>query len=88
MDEIQKQNARSKEIVQSANYDPTWQALQECQIMLPLGRLLQLVPRFTKGLKMTLTSQNPEPALAFLSNPEEGLGVVDVSNPTNTVIIK
>ena len=56
--------------------------------MLPLGRLLQLVPRFTEGLKLALTSQNPEPALAFLSNPEEGLGVVDVSNPTNTVIIK
>ena len=56
--------------------------------MLPLGRLLQLVPRFTEGLKMTLISQNPEPTLTFFSNPEEGPVVVDTSIPTITMIIK
>ena len=56
--------------------------------MLPLGRLLQLVPWFTEGLKTTFTASNLEPAPAFFSNPEEGLVVVDTSNPTITVIVK
>ena len=68
--------------------DPIWKALQQCQIMLLLGRMLQLVPQFTEGLKSVVTSQNLEPAQAFFSNLEEGLTVVDTSNPTITVIVK
>ena len=45
--EKQEQNARLKDPEKSTDYEPTWQVLQECQIVLPLGRLLQLVPRFT-----------------------------------------
>ena len=74
--------------METTDNDPTRQALQQCQIMLPLGRLLQLAPRFTKGLKMALTSQNPEPAPTFFSNLEEGPVVVDISSPTIMVIIK
>ena len=56
--------------------------------MLPLGRLLQLVPRFTEGLKTTFTAPNPEPAPEFFSNSEEGPIVVDTSNPAIKVIVK
>ena len=56
--------------------------------MLPLGRLLQLVPRFTVGLKTTVTKPNLEPAPTFFSNPEEGPAVVDTSSPALTVIVK
>ena len=58
--------------------DPTWQALTQCQIMMPLGRLLQLVPRFTEGLN------NPKPVvvLTYFTNPSEGPTVVDANNPT------
>ena len=62
--------------------------VQECQIVLLLGRLLELLPRFTEGLKTTFTAPNPEPTLAFFSNPEEGPVGVDTSSPTITVIIK
>ena len=85
-------NTRTKRTVggaqTSTNYDPTREALQECQIVLPLGHLLQLVPRFIEGLKTTFTAPNPEPAPAFFSNPEEGPVGVDTSSPTITVIIK
>ena len=37
------------EPVETTDEDPTWQALQECQIILPLRQLLQLVPQFTEG---------------------------------------
>ena len=88
MAEVQKQNTHLEELVETTDNDPTWKALQQCQIMLPLGRLLQLAPRFTKGLKMALTSQNPEPAPTFFSNLEEGPAVVDTSSSAITVIIK
>ena len=68
--------------------NPTWQALQECQITLPLGRLLQLVPRFTEGLKSGMTKSNPLPTPTFFSNPKEGLVVVDTNSPAITAIIK
>ena len=42
--EIKEQNAQPEEPVKHTEDDPTWQAVQECQIMLPLARLLQLVP--------------------------------------------
>ena len=58
------------------------------QLVLPLGRLLQLVPRFTAGLKTTFAESNPEPELAFFSNPEEGPTMVDMSSPSITVIVK
>ena len=55
--------------------------------MLPLARLLQLVPRFTADLQATIIK--PESALAptFFSN-SEGPAVVDTSSPTITVIVK
>ena len=56
--------------------------------MMPLGRLLQLVPRFTAWLKTTFTEPNPEPAPTFFSNPEEGPAVVDTSNPSIKMIVK
>ena len=56
--------------------------------MLPLGRLLQLVPRFTDGLKSAWAPPNPMPAPAFFSNPEEGPTMVDTSSPAITTIIK
>ena len=67
---------------------PTWHALQECQITLPLGQLLQLVPRFTKGLKTGMTAVDTSPASTFFSNPEEGPMVVDTSSTAITAIIK
>ena len=66
----------------------TWQALQECQITLPLGRLLQLVPRFTEGLKTAMTAGESPPAPVFFSNPEEGPTVVDTNSPIITAIVK
>ena len=59
--------------------NPTWQALQECQITLPSGWLLQLMPRFTDGLKSTSCTGSD---ILFKS------GVVDTSNPAITTIIK
>ena len=68
--------------------NPMWQALQDYQIILALGLLLQLVTRFTDGLKSVLAPQNPPPAPSFFSNPEEGLAIVDTSNPEIIVIVK
>ena len=39
--------------------DSARKALMECQPMMPLGRLLQLVPRFTENLKTSLTPPEP-----------------------------
>ena len=72
----------------SQSENATWQALQECQITLPLGRLLQLVPRFTEGLKSGMTTSETQPAPAFFSNPEEGPAVVDTTSPAITAIVK
>ena len=75
-------------LIETIDEDLTWQALQECQIMLPLGSLLQLVPRFTEGLKSMIAPQNVKPTMTFFSNPEEGLAVVDRSSPTITAIVR
>ena len=68
--------------------NPTWQALQECQIILPLGRLLHLVPRFTKELKSVVAPQSAKPASTFFSNLEEGSAVVNTNSPTVTTIVQ
>ena len=87
--ELKKQRKTSEEPIETMQQEnPTWPALQECQIMLPLGRLLQLAPRFTDGLKSTLAPSSPTPAPAFFSNPEEGPAVVDTNSPAITAIIK
>ena len=86
--EIQEQNAQLEEPVKHIEDDPTWQALQECQIVLPLGRLLQLVNGFTARPKTTFTEPNTKLAPAFFSNPEEGPTMVDTRSPTITVIVK
>ena len=49
---------------------------------------MQLVPRFTEGLKSVVAPQNTESAPTFFSNPEEGPVVVNTSNPTITTIVK
>ena len=50
--ELVQQKENAEELIGIGQPEnPTWHALQECQIMLPLGRLLQLVPRFTEGTK-------------------------------------
>ena len=56
--------------------------------MLPLARLLQLVPRFTVGLQTTVTEPKLVPVPAFFSNSEEGPAEVDTSSPAITVIVK
>ena len=56
--------------------------------MLPLDRLLQLVPRFTKELKSALSEQNPALAPTFFTNPGEEPVVVDTNNSAVIVIIK
>ena len=56
--------------------------------MLPLARLLQLVPRFTADLPATIIKPKPAPTPTFFSNPEEGPAVVDTINPTIKVIVK
>ena len=48
--EIRDQNTPREEEITQPVENPTWQALQDCQIVLPLVRLLQLVPRFTADL--------------------------------------
>ena len=77
-----------EETIRSTDNDPSWQALYECQIMLPLGQLLQLVRRFTKGLKSTLSPQNSASTPTFFTNPCEGPIVVGTNSPVVTVIIK
>ena len=67
---------------------PTWHALQECQITLPLDRLLQLIPQFMEGLKTGMTTFDTPPAPTFFSNPEEGLTLVDTCSPAITIIVK
>ena len=90
MAEITHQNTQLEEVVPQPEDNPTWQALQDCQIVLPLARLLQLVPRFTTDLQATVTKPKPasEPAPTFFSNPEEGLTVVDTSSSAITVLVK
>ena len=56
--------------------------------MLPLARLLQLVPRFTADLQAAVTKPTPTPASTFFSNPDEGPAVVDTSSPAITTIVK
>ena len=49
---------------------------------------MQLVPRFTEGLKTGITAVGTPPAPTFFSNPEEGPRVVDRNSPTITTIVK
>ena len=88
MAEVEDQSAQSAEAGKQMEDNPTWQALQECQIVISLARLLQLVPRFTVDLQETVIKPKPAPAPTFFSNPEEGPAVVDMSNPSITVIVK
>ena len=87
MTELREQMKPLEEQTETMDENPTWQALQDCQIMLPLGRLLQLVPRFTDGLKSVLAPQNSAPAPTFFSKPEAPV-IVDTSNLAITVIVK
>ena len=87
--ELEQQKETSAEVTDTVHPEnPTWQTLQECQIMLPLGRLLQLVLRLTDGLKSALTTSNSLPAPAFFSNPGEGPTVVDTNSLAITAIVK
>ena len=79
--EIEDQNAQPEEVVKHTEGNPTWMALQECQIVLPLACLLQLVLRFTADLQATLIKPKPARALAFFSYPKEGPVVEDTSIP-------
>ena len=88
MAEVEDQSAQSAEAGKQMEDNPTWQALQECQIVISLARLLQLVPRFTVDLQETVIKPKPAPAPTFFSNPEEGPVVVDTSSPAITVIMK
>ena len=88
IDEMQEQAKSPKETTSIANDDPLWQALQQCQIMLPLGRLLQLVPRFTETLKLALSPLNLAMTPTFFTNLGEGPTVVDTNSPAITAIIK
>ena len=83
IDEMQEQAKQPEETT-----DPSLQALQQCQIMLPLGWLLQLVPRFAESLKLALSPPKPATTPIFLTNPSEGPTVVDTNSPALTVIIK
>jgi hypothetical protein len=86
--EVRDQNMPKDEEIIQPGENPTWQALQDCQIVLPLARLLQLVPRFTADLQASVSKPKPTPAPAFFSNPEEGPAVVDTSSPAITAIVK
>ena len=57
-------------------------------MMLPLGQLLQLVPRFTKSLKSALSSPNLAMTPTFFINLGEEPAVVDTNSPTVKIIIK
>ena len=71
--DLEQQKENAEELTGGGQPEnPTWQALQECQITLPLGRLLQIVPRVMEGLKTRIMTVDTTPALAFFSNPEEG----------------
>ena len=86
--EVREQMKLQEGTIETTNENPTWQALQVCQIMLPLGCLLQLVPRFTDHLKSALAPQTSALASAFFSNSKEGPTVVDTNSLTITAIIK
>ena len=60
--EIRDQNTPREEEITELVENPTWQALQDCQIVLPLARLLQLVPRFTADLQSTVIKLKPTQA--------------------------
>ena len=62
--EIEDKNAQPEEAVKHTEDNPTWQALQECHIVLPLARLLQLVPWFIADLQGTVIKLKPAPASA------------------------
>ena len=77
-----------EETTEITNDDPSWYAMQQCQIMLPLAQLLQLVPRFTENLKSALSPPKPATTTTFFTNPSKALEVVDTNSPALTVIIK
>ena len=83
VDDMQQEGAKYLPTFQSVGEtdtieeDPAWQALTECQIMMPLGRLLQLVPLFTENLKMMLAPPEPAVAPTYFTNPNEGLTIIE-----------
>ena len=49
---------KKNEVTESTTkHNSTWQVLADCQITLPLSRLLKLVPRFTKTVATILTKK-------------------------------
>ena len=46
--------------IQSPTKDETWQVLADCQITLPLARLLKLVLRFTETIATIITKKGSE----------------------------
>ena len=68
--------------------DPTWLDLANCQIQIPLARLLQLVPRFSDAIMATQKKETLIAAPVQFTNPSEGPAVMDKQNPAVTVIIK
>ena len=70
--------------------DPTWLDLANCQIQIPLARLLQLVPRFSDAIMATQKKETLLAALVQFINPSEGSTVIvmDEHNWTVTLIIK
>ena len=75
----EQRNALEEPTEKAQPQNPTWQALEECQITLPFSRLLQLMPRFTHRLKSTSCTGSD---ILFK------FGMVDTSNTTITAIIK
>ena len=88
IEEMQEHAKQLEETTEITNDDPSWYAMQQCQIMLPLAQLLQLVPRFTENLKSALSPPKPATTTTFFTNPSKALEVVDTNSPALTVIIK
>ena len=68
--------------------DETWQVLADCQISLPLARLLQLVPRFTEKVATLITQKNTEQVSLNYNQPSHEPTIMDEQSPAIKVVIQ
>ena len=75
-------------IIEPIAKDSTWQVPPDCQITLPLARLLKLVPRFTKIVAAIFSKGELRVVHINFTNSTQGPAIMDEHNLVVKVIIK
>ena len=83
-----KSRSRQEEVpTETPDEDEAWKVMADCQISLPLTRLLKLVPRFTEKVTHIIVRNESEQVLVNFMNPGKGPTIMDKQSPTIKVII-